>query len=332
MTLPPLDSERLLGGVVISQNQPPQRVREGLVFDKWPFRADVSVEYQDWIVVVMCFVIVSVWCIPCFCGSLRSSTAKSITKFLYVRLHSYYSIMLYLTACIIFFTIGVLPDWTVDEFFTYLLAFVSWVLLHMQKLIQSGIIIAAFFVLFKTKNRIAMAMGLEHITLVRFNIKSILGLPSKQRPVELYVWKVEDVPSSNGKLFAPNDVFIECHLGHNEPMRTRVHHTAGASCLIRESFQLNIDENATGELMTLMVKDQGLVASSELGRLMLSTRELCGIEDQTGKRKANFAYDEQSFVSLKLLPRGNIWIAIAPVDDHDEERAPLMSEDALVTC
>merc|ERR1712039_227731 len=99
-------------------------------------------------------------------------------------------------------------------------------------------------------------------------------------------------------------------------------------------MQLNIDENAAGTLMTLLVKDQSLVTSSELARLMLSTRELCGIEDQTGKRRAAFTYSPEFFVALDLSPCGKIWIAIAPVEDGDiEERAPLIDdEDALVTC
>eukprot|EP00419_Tripos_fusus_P076005 CAMPEP_0172880644 /NCGR_PEP_ID=MMETSP1075-20121228/115572_1 /TAXON_ID=2916 /ORGANISM="Ceratium fusus, Strain PA161109" /LENGTH=177 /DNA_ID=CAMNT_0013732923 /DNA_START=391 /DNA_END=924 /DNA_ORIENTATION=- len=177
-----------------------------------------------------------------------------------------------------------------------------------------------------------MAAGMEHVTVIRWNWRDVFGWSARKRPVEVFIWKVEGLFSSSKK-FKPNDVYVECHMGHNEPMRTRVHNNAGSSCLIRESFQLNIDESAAGTLMTLLVKDQALVASTELGRLMISTRELCGIEDQTGKRRMIFDYSEENFISLDLSPSGKIWIAIAPVDDSEpHERERLLSEEDALTC
>merc|ERR1712217_797134 len=183
------------------------------------------------------------------------------------------------------------------------------------------------------RERIALVSGMEHVTVFRFNWRDLLGLQSKKRPVEIFIWKVEGLRSSERKLKA-NDVYVECHMGHNEPMRTRVHNNAGSACFIRESFQLNIDENSAGTLMTLLVKDQALVGSSELGRLMLSTRELIGIEDQPGKRRwTSFTYSEAFFEALGLSPSGKIWIAIAPVEDGDsDEKAPLIQEDSLLNC
>eukprot|EP00437_Effrenium_voratum_P009238 CAMPEP_0181430244 /NCGR_PEP_ID=MMETSP1110-20121109/17620_1 /TAXON_ID=174948 /ORGANISM="Symbiodinium sp., Strain CCMP421" /LENGTH=116 /DNA_ID=CAMNT_0023553547 /DNA_START=697 /DNA_END=1047 /DNA_ORIENTATION=- len=116
-------------------------------------------------------------------------------------------------------------------------------------------------------------------------------------------------------------------------MRTRVHNNAGSEAVIRESFQLNIDENSPDTLMTLLAKDQSLLTNSEIARLTLSTRELCGIEDQTGKRRSTFSYDEDSFLELSLNPSGKIWIAVAPVDEAaEEERSLLLQEDSLLPC
>merc|ERR1712087_509156 len=139
-------------------------------------------------------------------------------------------------------------------------------------------------------------MGMEHATVVRFDWREYLGFfKGKKRPIEVFLWKVEDLQSSAAKIMKSNDIFVECHLGHNEPMRTRVHNNAGHSCMIKESLQMNIDESASGALMT----------SSELARVMLSTREVCGIEDQTGKRKIDFQYSKENFIPLTLLPRRN---------------------------
>merc|ERR1712032_1503477 len=101
---------------------------------------------------------------------------------------------------------------------------------------------------------------------------------------------------------------------------------AGQGCIIKETWQLNIDESRPGSLMTILIKDQTLLASAELGRLVLSTAEVCGIEDQTGKRRTNFTYSSEYFVPLNLSPMGRIWIAVAPVDDSFEnpEKAHLM--------
>jgi len=147
--------------------------------------------------------------------------------------------------------------------------------------------------------------------------------------VEVFIWKLEDLQAPAGKAYKPSDIFVECHLGDNEPMRTRVHNNAGTSCVIKESFQMNINESDTSSLMTLFVKDQGMITGTEMARLMLSTREVCGIEDQTGKRRVGFTYSDESFVPLSLVPRGKIYLAIAPVEDNDEELAPLMNDDSL---
>lgn len=326
-------SAKLASTTIVSNfTWPAKAPREGIVFDRWPMRLDVATEYQDWVLVGVSFIVLMLWCLPCLCGKMRNSYARSFTQYIYTRLNVFFWFVTYLNLFILMITIGILPDWTIDDYFTYLVLFISWVLIHLKKFITSAVILGGFVVVVKFQERIRMAAGLEHITIVHFNWKEMLGLSVKKRPVELFVWKVEDLQSSSGKIYKPNDLFVECHLGHNEPMRTRVHNNAGTSCVVKESFQLNINESEASTLMTLMVKDQALMVSTEVARLMLSTRELCGIEDQTGKRKVDFTYSEDSFVCLTLVPRGKIWIAIAPVEDLDEEKAPLIREDSLVQC
>mmetsp|Transcript_44927 Transcript_44927/g.106663 ORF Transcript_44927/g.106663 Transcript_44927/m.106663 type:complete len:341 (+) Transcript_44927:57-1079(+) len=311
--------------------------RQGITYERWPFRLDVDVEYQDWILIGMTAVVLFFWCLPCLCGRMRNPCSRKFTSWVYTRLHTFFCIVSYLNLVIIMFVVGVLPDWSVNQYVEYVAMGISWILEHMVKMIRCAAILAAFFLLFKFRERILVAAGLEHVTVFRFNWRDLCGgaFAGRRRPIEVFIWKVEDVNSSAGKVFKPNDLFVECHLGYNEPMRTRVHNNAGSSCVIKESFQVNMDESASSELMTVLVMDQALIHSSELARLSLSTREVCGIEDKTGKRVKSyedFEYSDKYFAKLSMMPRGEIWLAIAPVSQDDEE-APLTSnEDSLVTC
>lgn len=309
----------------------PQRVRQGIVFDKFPFRLDINREYQDWILVSVCAMLLLIWCLPCMCGRMKSWVAREFTRKVYTQLHVFFWVTTYCNLIILMITIGTLPDWTVNEFVNYFVLFVSWILIHLEKMITSAGIIFGFLLVLRFRERIALAAGMEHVTVFRWSWKDLFS-NGKNRPVEVFIWKVEGLQSSGGKVVKLNDIFVECHMGYNEPMRTRVHNNAGSACEFKESFQMNIDETQPSCLMTLLIKDQNLLTSQVLGRLMLSTRELCGIEDQTGKRRVEFTYNNDCFVPLTLLPTGQIWLAIAPVDDADEETHPLMKEDDLVTC
>lgn len=309
------------------------RKRQGIVHDKWPFRLDIDTEYQDWILIGACVVVLGIWCLPCICGRLTSRTGRAFSSFVYTRLHTYFLVATYFNVFLILFTLGILPDWTVNEFVVYLVGFIDWVLVHTEKLITSFSILFCFYLVFRFRHRIALATGLEHITLIRFSWRDIFGF-GRRRPIEVFIWKVKGLQSASSKLTKPNDLFVECHMGYNEPMRTRVHNNAGSEAVIRESFQINIDENAADTLMTLLVKDQSLLANSEVARVTLSTRELCGIEDQTGKRRSTFSYTEDSFLELTLSPSGTIWLAVAPVDEAgDEETKQLLEGDeSLLPC
>jgi len=308
--------------------------RRGLVYDRgWPFRLDVPVEYQDWIIVAVCVIIVCIWLLPCICGKMHSPCSRRFTSCIYTRLHVFYWGVLYLTLFLVMVTIGVLPDWTVEDFTKYLGFFLAWVLENVASTIQSLAVIGGCVVMLKFRDRLVYLAGMEHITVFRFSLSQLLGFGGKKRPVELFIWKVEGLQSASAKLLKANDVFIECHLGYNEPMTTRVHNNAGSECVMEAALQFNIDESAPSSIMTILVKDQKMMASSELARLMLSTRELLGVEEQTGKRRRHFEYSQEFFVPLSLSPSGTIWLAMAPVEDWDDnEKAPLLQDDNVFLC
>lgn len=328
------DLDHWLDNITVNLTAAEARERRGVVLDDgWPVVLDIAKEYQDWIIISVCVLIAVLWCLPCICGKMHNKCSRSFTNWVYTRLHVFYWGVLYATLLIVMFTMGALPDWSMGQFLKYLGKFLSWTLVEMQKMITCLSIVVGFSLMMKFRERVVFLAGMEHITIFRFSLLQYLGFKSKQRPVELFIWKVEDLPSSSTKLLKANDVFIECHMGFNEPMRTRVHNNAGSGCVVRESLQFNIDEGSPSALMTLLVKDQTMVSSAELARIVLSTRELCGIEDQTGKRRVAFDYTEECFVELSLSPMGKVWLAVAPVEDWDDsEQAPLMQDDNLLLC
>merc|ERR1712194_784396 len=192
-------------------------------------------------------------------------------------------------------------------------------LIHSVKFIVSSSILLALFILLRFKERIALAAGVEHMTFFRLGRLNPFHRPILH-PIEIYVWKASDLPS--GPVLKPNDVFLECHLGQNEPSRSRVHNNAGQGCVFKESFQLNVDENDPTELFTILIRDQSLLTSSTLCKLQMKSADLLQIEAQTGGQGADFTYSPNFFQELKLSPRGKIWIRVAPIED---EKLPLMS-------
>lgn len=298
-----------------------ERQRKGLIFDKWPFRLDIPFEYQCWVLIFATAACTMLCCMPCVCGTFRNRFAKKFTVWVYTRLHMFFCVILYTNTILIFFTIGLLPDWTINEYVLHLFDFVDWVLIHTVKFLVSSFILLSLYVVVRFKERIAIAAGIEHVTFFRLGKWNILH-QTYLRPVEVIIWKVEEVPS--GPMIKPNDLFIECHCGQNEPNRTRVHNNAGSSAMIKESFQVNIDENDTEEIFTLLVKDQELLASQTLSKLQIKTKELLQIEASTGLMGEDFTYTAACFAQLQLQPRGKIWIRISPIHDAEEAR-PLVS-------
>merc|ERR1711920_222915 len=120
---------------------------------------------------------------------MRNSCSRSFTRWVYTRLHVFFCIVVYLDLLVLMFTIGVLPDWTVNEFVVWLVRFITWCLVHLQNMITSFAILFLFFLLLRFRERIALAAGLEHVTVIRWDWRELLGFQSKRRPVEVYIWK-----------------------------------------------------------------------------------------------------------------------------------------------
>lgn len=142
---------------------------------------------------------------------------------------------------------------------------------------------------------------------------------------EVILWKVEDIPSGPNTL-KPNDLYVEAHLGENEPSRTRVHNNAGSSCTLRQTFQKNIDKNDPEEPMYLHVKDSALVGNTKLAECKITTQQIIEIYKQTGYVNADYQFGQPSdFVQKKLEPSGSIWLRVNILQD-DEDQRPLIDE------
>ena len=48
------------------------RVRQGIVFDRWPFRLDISYEYQCWLLIIVTGVCMTLCSLPCICGTFKN--------------------------------------------------------------------------------------------------------------------------------------------------------------------------------------------------------------------------------------------------------------------
>merc|ERR1711908_68711 len=97
----------------------------------------------------MVFVTTLACCLPCICGGMRNRTSRRFTSWVYTRLHLFFCLISYVNLILLFFTISVLPDWTLDDFLFYLVSFVTWVMIHLQKMLTSAAILVGFAVLLK---------------------------------------------------------------------------------------------------------------------------------------------------------------------------------------
>lgn len=257
--------------------------RDGMEWSRMSL--DVAYEYQCWILIGVSCICALLFLLPCLCGTFRNRIAKRFTIWVYSRLHMYYVFIIYLNLFFVCFVISMLPDWNINQYLLASLDFVDWVLIHTSKLIVSVTILLGLYILIRFKERIATAAGVEHMTFFRFGRLNPFHR-ALHHPIELHIWKALDLPA--GPLLKQNDVFIECHLGQNEPAKTRVHNNAGSGCVFKESFQLNVDENDPTEMFTILVRDQELLTCTTLCKLQIKSADLLQIEQQTGAASADF--------------------------------------------
>eukprot|EP00428_Durinskia_dybowskii_P039030 CAMPEP_0170261620 /NCGR_PEP_ID=MMETSP0116_2-20130129/30691_1 /TAXON_ID=400756 /ORGANISM="Durinskia baltica, Strain CSIRO CS-38" /LENGTH=233 /DNA_ID=CAMNT_0010512685 /DNA_START=182 /DNA_END=883 /DNA_ORIENTATION=+ len=228
---------------------------------------------------------------------------------------------------LMFFICTWLPDWTFDQYLAMVLQTTIQSIQHLLDGASSIAIIAAFFFAIVFKDRIAQLFGFDHKTLFRFKLRDCLTCfgSSRFQPIELDIWKVEDLRSDDP--FTANNVFVEFYLGYNETMATRVFNNAGSGCLMKQVLQLNFDENDEEETLFIFVRNQKVVGTSELARAEIPTEKLKAMVNST---RGPVIWSPLQFPeAINMIPRGKLWLRAARVDDADYNQSFF---NELTTC
>jgi len=285
------------------------------------FRLNIDPEFQGWVLLFATMTAIWLFCMPCYCAGLSSSMARRFASAMNKRLLVFYAFMLVVNGALMFLIITWLPDWDYADYIACCLAVVKWMGKNISKFVSSIVIIVAFFIAVIFKDRIALMLGLDHHTIFRCKIRDCFygWSPSRFRAIEMVIWKVEDLTSAD--VFSANNVFVEVYMGYNEAMKTRVHNNAGSACSIKETLQLNFDEDDDEEHLFIFVKNQKVMGSATLGRVELRPDMVAEVERKGREALLDPAHkwEERNFVQKKLIPRGTIWFRLSPVADEDNE-------------
>mmetsp|Transcript_14886 Transcript_14886/g.27926 ORF Transcript_14886/g.27926 Transcript_14886/m.27926 type:complete len:312 (-) Transcript_14886:107-1042(-) len=284
------------------------------------FRLDIDEEYQGWILIFTTLTCAWIFCLPCYCAGMSSPSARKFAAWISQRLPHFYALAFVFNLLLMFLVVEWLPDWTFADYVKVLLQGVKWFFDHVLKWASSLAMIIAFGFVVAFKERIALMLGLDHKQLFNCKARDCLSCFSSARfkPIELLIWKVEDLTSAD--LFHANNVFLEIYLGYNETMRTRVHNNAGSDCILKESVQLNFDEDDEEEKLVIFVQNQKVMGAQELGRVEISSEKIKKMLKDSEKLKGPsqiMQWDTKCFpMSFPLIPRGQVWLNAVPVEDE----------------
>jgi len=275
------------------------------------FRLNIDQEYQGWILAFATLSAFWIYCLPCYCAGMQFSWARRYASWIQQRLPYFLTCATIINGVILFFVCTWLPDWAPKDYVKAMAGCALFAAKNAVKFMTSIAFIVIFVFVVAFKDRFMKLAGIDHKTVFRFKLRDIFG--GSSRAIALDIWKVEDLPA--GSPFVPNNVFIEIFMGYNEPMKTRVHNNAGSTCVMKESVQLNFDDNEDEDPLYLFVKNQKVVGVGELARLELKAEDVLDIERKLkGKDGWN---DTSGFIAKSLIPRGTIYFRVAPVDDEE---------------
>jgi len=277
---------------------------------------DIDEEFQGWIVVFASITCVWLFCLPWYCAGLQCRCARRFASFIQQRLPQFCICMAVFNCVFMVSIITWLPDWSVVEYIKTVLHVVAWLASHMMKFASSIVIIMAFVFAITFKERLALVLGIDHRTIFKCKVRDCLYCwnASRFQPIEVNLWKVEDLMAAD--LFSANNVFIEIFFGYNEPMSTRVHNNAGSGCMMKETLQLNFDENDEEETLFIFVRNQKVMGAQELARAEIPAEKLRQMVQSA--RGQQLRWDVDTFQDpVSLIPRGKLWMRAAPYDEED---------------
>lgn len=263
-----------------------------------------------------------IYCLPCTCAGMQYSFIRSYAQRMQRRLPCWLLFATFVNGAMMFLIITWLPDWGYGDYIKCVAGAALFAAKNAMKAMVSIALIVVFVFVFVFRDRFMAVAGIDYKTIFRFKLRDVFGV--NKRPIEICIHRVDHLPSAS--FMAPNNVFIECYLGYNEPMKTRVHNGAGSQCSFKEAIQLNFDEDEFDEPLHLFVKNQKVVGAGELARLELKAEEVAVIEKESIEKKQRYGaqWTDDAFVCRKLMPKGEIWFRVIPVEDDDDASKTVM--------
>jgi len=274
------------------------------------FRLNIDPEYQGWILAFATLTALWVYCLPCYCQGMQLPYLRRQAAWVQQRLPYYLIVATLFNAGMMFLVVTWLPDWAPIDYVKAMGKVAVFGAKNAVKFMTSIAFIVVFVFVVTFKDRFMKLAGIDHKTVFRFKLRDLWG--STSRAIQLDIWKVEDLPAASP--FTPNNVFVEIFMGYNEPMKTRVHNNAGSNCVLKETLQLNFDENEDEEPLYLFVRNQKVVGTGELGRLEMKAEDVVQIEQDM---KGRTGWEQEGFICKNLIPRGQIWFRVQAVDDEE---------------
>merc|ERR1712107_124706 len=200
------------------------------------------------------------------------------------------------------------------------------------------------------RKSIMQLLGKEQSS-VRCDIRDLLTCFSMHRfgVIEFSVFRVEGLPSSR----INRALYVEVKCGYNETQVTRVHEDRSTSVVLRESMQLNFDDEDDTQHVSIIVKEQEVlgtaitqlapaagalvggaagvgVASSvgrEIARVDFSCASINMIREKSAAKKdwadvrtthmataGASRWKDSNFVKVDLTPHGFAWIRVDALD------------------
>ncbi len=264
------------------------------------------IEYQDWLLLAYSFAFIFALLFPYWLAGLPYSEARSMAAQINRRLPLYLLTVVAGGVFLFFIIIAICPDWTTEEYFQYVGVGFSELGRHLGVFASSSVILLSFFLIFILRERIKILLGIEHIYVFKCSTRECLScflLSAPSRPIEVYIYKVEELPSAS--LMSANDLYVELGLGSNEKVRTRVRKAAGSSSVIKELLQLNYDDSEEDDKLVISCKHQDVILASDIASLELSSMDI---------NQIIAVNDVQQF---RLFPQGKIWLSINYVEDDE---------------
>lgn len=282
--------------------------------------------FQKGILASVCFCMVFLWVLP---------LVKPFRKICETRFYKCYPVLTFFNFLLFGVVLNHLSRINVNECFFLFVKLLEIVIDDSEQVLIGLAGIAVLVVFWKFKDRILEALGVENAGLVFGEFRDWATCWSMYRfqPLELYIWKVEGIPAV--KLHVANTIFCEVSLGYNVKMKTRVHHRAGHSCVLKESVQLNFDPVDADQRLHITIKNQDVMSSADISSVQLGAQQVDRLKEPSGGENRNrrlgwgaaSSVDPDSvwapsrFIAVDLIPAGKIYIRFAPTEGEDADRS-----------